>query len=128
MLRGYLIGGWLAASLWAQSPTFDQATKLYNRTDYEGSLRLLIAEPEKNARVYDLIGRNQFMLGEFKKASESYQQAVAADPSNSEYQHWPRKSFGQHAGTARPVSRPRLASEPRQQFAKSGALRPKNHE
>src|SRR5260370_36060910 len=93
MLRGYLIGGWLAASLWAQSPTFDQATKLYNRTDYEGSLRLLIAEPEKNARVYDLIGRNQFMLGGFKKASESYEQAVAADPSNSEYNigsasHW----------------------------------------
>ncbi len=128
MLRGYLIGGWLAASLWAQSPTFDQATKLYNRTDYEGSLRLLIAEPEKNARVYDLIGRNQFMLGEFKKASESYQQAVAADPSNSEYQHWLGKSFGKRAETASPFTAPGLASKARQHFEKAVALNPKNKE
>src|SRR5260370_1889310 len=128
MLRGYLIGGWLAASLWAQSPTFDQATKLYNRTDYEGSLRLLIEEPEKDAGVYDLIGRNQFMLGEFKKASESYQQAVAADPSNSEYQHWLGKSFGKRAETASPFTAPGLAAKARQDFEKAVALNPKNKE
>ena len=126
MLRGYLIGGWLVASLWAQSPTLDQATKLYNRTDYEGSLRLLIAGTEKDARVYDLIGRNQFRLGEFKKASESYQQAVAADPSNSEYQHWLGKSLGKRAETASPFTAPGLASKARQHFEKAVALNPKN--
>jgi Putative Zn-dependent protease, contains TPR repeats len=126
MLRGYLIGGCLVASLWAQSPTLDQATKLYNRTDYEGSLRLLIAGTEKDARVYDLIGRNQFMLGEFKKASESYQQAVAADPSNSEYEHWLGKSLGKRAETASPFTAPGLASKARQHFEKAVALNPRN--
>jgi tetratricopeptide (TPR) repeat protein len=128
MLRGYLIGGWLAASLWAQSSIVDQAAKLYNSTDYEGSLRLLIAGPEKDARVYDLIGKNHFMLGDFKKASESYQQAVAADPSNSEYQHWLGKSFGKRAETASPFTAPGLASKARQHFEKAVALNPKNKE
>lgn len=128
MLRGYLIGGWLAVSLWAQSPTFDEATKLYNRTDYEASLKLLIASHEKDARVFDLIGRNQFMLGEFKKASESYQQALAADPSNSEYNHWLGKAFGKRAETASPFTAPGLASKARQHFEKAVALDPKNKE
>jgi tetratricopeptide (TPR) repeat protein len=128
MLRGYLIGGWLAASLWAQSSIVDQAAKLYNSTDYEGSLRLLIAGQEKDARVYDLIGKNHFMLGDFKKASESYQQAVAADPSNSEYQHWLGKSFGKRAETASPFTAPGLASKARQHFEKAVALNPKNKE
>jgi len=128
MLRGYFIFGWLAASMWAQSPSFDQAAKLYNQTDYEGSLRLLLADYQKDARVYDLIGRNQFMLGDFKKASESYQEAVAADPTNSEYQHWLGKSLGKRAETASPFTAPGLASRARQHFEKAVALNPKNKE
>src|SRR4029077_19962412 len=95
---------------------------------YEGSLRLLLALPEKETRVYDLIGRNQFMLGDFKKASESYQQALAADPSNSEYEHWLGKAFGKRAETASVFTAPGLASKTRQHFEKAVALNPKNQE
>ncbi len=96
----------LSVSLWAEPASFEQASKLYHRTDYEGSLRLLLALPDKDGPVYDLIGRNQFMLGEFKKASESYQQALAADPSNSEYEHWLGKALGKRAETASPFTAP----------------------
>jgi len=128
MWRGLAVFYLITVSSWGQSAPFEQASKLYHRTDYEGSLKLLVALPEKEARVYELIGRNQFMLGEFKKASESYQQAVAADPSNSEYEHWLGKAFGKRAETSSPFTAPGLASKARQHFEKAVALNPTNKE
>jgi len=128
MWRGLLVYCLASVSLFADSASFDQASKLYHRTDYEGSLKLLLALPDKDARVYDLIGRNQFMLGEFKKASESYQHALTADPSNSDYEHWLGKAFGKRAETASPFTAPGLASKARQHFEKAVALNPKNKE
>jgi tetratricopeptide (TPR) repeat protein len=128
MWRGLSVCYVVAVSLWAQPASFEQASKLYHRTDYEGSLKLLRALPDKDARVYDLIGRNQFMLGDFKKASESYQQALAAEPSNSDYEHWLGKAFGKRAETASPFTAPGLAAKARQHFEKAVALNPKNKE
>ena len=115
-------------SLCAQPASLEQAAKVYHRTDYESSLKLLMAMPDKDGPVYDLIGRNQFMLGEFKRASESYQQALAADPSNSEYEHWLGKALGKRAETASPFTAPGLASKARQHFEKAVALNPGNKE
>jgi tetratricopeptide (TPR) repeat protein len=126
MWRGLLVCCLASVSLLAESASFEQASKLYRRTDYEGSLKLLLALPDKEAPVYDLIGRNQFMLGEFKKASESYQQALTADPSNSDYEHQLGKAFGKRAETASPFTAPGLASKARQHFEKAVALNPKN--
>jgi tetratricopeptide (TPR) repeat protein len=128
MWRGLLISGLISVSAWAESASFDQASNLYHRTDYEASLKLLLATPDKDARIYDLIGRNHFMLGEFKKASESYEKAVAADPSNSDYEHWLGKAFGKRAETASPFTAPGLASKARQHFEKAVALNSKNKE
>jgi tetratricopeptide (TPR) repeat protein len=126
MWRGSLVLCLVAVSFCAQPASLEQASKLYHRTDYESSLKLLLALPDKDAPVYDLIGRNQFMLGEFKKASESYQQAIAADPSNSEYEHWLGKALGKRAETASPFTAPGLASKARQHFEKAVALNPGN--
>jgi tetratricopeptide (TPR) repeat protein len=128
MRRGILFWCLLSVSLCAEPASFDQASKLYRLTDYEGSLKLLLALPDKDAPVYDLIGRNQFMLGEFKKASESYQEALAADPSNSEYEHWLGKALGKRAETASPFTAPGLASKARQHFEKAIVLNPSNKE
>jgi len=128
MWRGLLFCFLTSASLFAESASFEQASKLYRRTDYEGSLQLLLALPDKDARIYDLIGRNQFMLGEFKKASESYQQALTADPSNSDYEHWLGKALGKRAETASPFTAPSLASKARQHFEKAVALNNRNKE
>jgi len=128
MLRGLLVLGFLVSiSAWA-APALDQAAQLYHRTDYEASLKLLQALPEKDAPIFDLIGKNQFMLGEFKKASESFDKAVSADPANSEYEHWLGKAYGKRAETASPFTAPGLASKTRQHFEKAVALNPKNQE
>lgn len=119
-----LISGYLLAA----PGTLEQATKLYDRTDYEASLKVLSALPEKNARVFDLMGKNYFRLGDFKKASEVYEQAVAADPSNSAYEHWLGKAYGKRAETSSPFTAPGLASKARQHFEKAVALNPKDKE
>src|SRR5262249_6346851 len=78
--------------------------------------------------VLDLIGKNHFMLGEFKKAGEYHEKAVAADPSNSEYEHWLGKDYGKRAETSSPFTAPGLASKARQHFEKAVALDPKNQD
>ena len=118
----------LSISLWGASPSFEQAAKLYRHTDYEASLRLLSELPEKDAAIFDLTGKNYFMLGQFKKATESYEKAVAADPSNSEYEHWLGRAYGRRAETSSPFTAPGLASKARQHFEKAVALNPRNQE
>src|ERR1043165_765139 len=88
MCRGLLALGVITGVLYGAAGTLDQAAKLYHNTDYRGSLALLNSMPEKNARVFDLMGKNYYMLGDFKKASEVYEHAVAAEPTNSEYEDW----------------------------------------
>src|SRR5437899_9200577 len=89
MRRGLTAVACLAAvSLFGASLPLDQAAKLYRHTDHEASLKILLGLPEKDAPVFDLIGRNYFMLGNFKKASEFYEKPVIADPTNSEFEHW----------------------------------------
>ena len=128
MWRGGFVGLLACASMWGAGSGLEQAEKLYRGTEFERSLQLLLALPEKDSRVFDLIGRNQYQLGEFKKASESLQLAVNADPSNSEYEHWLGKAFGKRADTSSPLTAPGLASKARQHFEKAVALDPKNQE
>src|SRR5437867_3066688 len=127
MWRGLLLS-LLAGSLFAGPEGLTEATKLYNRTNYEASLKLLASLPEKDAHVFDLMGRNYFMLGDFKKASEVYEQAVAADPANSDYEHWLGKAYGKRAETSSPFTAPGLASKARQHFEKAVALNSGNQE
>src|SRR5437867_9975209 len=128
MGRGILTFCVFAVSTRAASPSLEQAARLYRQTNYEASLKILSALPDKDGPVFDLIGKNQFMLGEFKKASEAYEKAVAADSSNSEYAHWLGKAFGKRAETSSPFTAPGLASKARQNFEKAVALDPKNQE
>jgi cytochrome c-type biogenesis protein CcmH/NrfG len=118
----------ISMSLWGASPSFEQAGRLYRHTDYEASLKVLAELPEKDGAVFDLIGKNYFRLGEFKKASESYEKAVAADPSNSEYELWLGRAYGRRAETSSPFTAPGLASKARQHFEKAVALDPRNAE
>src|SRR5260370_12643920 len=120
--------GLVSVSLWGGPPPLGEATKLYRHTEYEASLRLLAELPEKDAAVFDLIGKNHFMLGNFKKSSEYHEKAVAADPSNSEYQHWLGKAYGRRAETSSVFTAPGLASKARQHFEKAVALDPRNQE
>ena len=97
----FLLSAALAA---AGSPTLEQARKHYNHTEFEQSLKVLQAIPEKNAAVYELIGRNQYMLGEYKKATETLDKALAVDPENAEIALWLGRSYGRRAETSSPFT------------------------
>ena len=102
-MRG-LIGILLAVSCGFAQDSLQRAEELYNKTDYKESLELLRTVPPRDvfptqASVYNLIGRDYFMLGEYKKATEAFQKAFALEPSNSVHAHWLGRSFGRRAST-----------------------------
>jgi tetratricopeptide (TPR) repeat protein len=113
---------------WAAGPRFDEARRLYDATDFQQSLRVLNAIPEKDAEVHALMGRNYFMLADFKKASEMLEQASGAQPSNSDYALWLGRAYGRRAETSNPFTAPGFASKARQYFEKAARLNPRNTE
>ena len=114
--------------LCAASPTLEHARKLYSLTDYNESLQVLQALPEKSAAAFELMGRNYYGLGDFKKATEHLEKAVAADPSDSHLYDWLGKAYGRRAETSSPFTAPSYASKTRQAFEKAVQLDPKNLE
>jgi tetratricopeptide (TPR) repeat protein len=117
-----------AALLTAASPQLEQASQLYQHTNYERSLKALAGLPQNDPAVQELIGRNQYMLGEFKKASEAFERAFAGDPGNSDYAMWLGRAFGRRAETSSPFTAPGYASKTRQYFERAVALNPRNIE
>jgi tetratricopeptide (TPR) repeat protein len=118
----------LALVLSASDTPVEQARKLYNQTQFDQSLQILHTVTDKDAAVYDLIGRNLYMQGEFKKAGEAFEKAVAADPENSTGALWLARAYGRRAETSSPFTAPGYASKARQWFEKSVELNPRNLE
>ncbi len=127
MREAWVIGVLLASAAFAASDA-DKAEKLYNRTDYEGSLQVLLESSQKDARIFHLIGRNYYMLGDYKKATDYLSKAVEADPGNSEYHHWLGRAWGRRAETSSPFTAPGYASRARSAFEKAVQLDPHNLE
>jgi tetratricopeptide (TPR) repeat protein len=115
------------ACLYGQD-TFNRAEKLYHQTDYQRSLALLRNIQKPDGATYCLMGRDYFMLGEYKQATDSFQKALALQPSNSEYAHWLGRSFGRRAELGNPFLAPSNASKARQYFERAVALDPGNQE
>jgi tetratricopeptide (TPR) repeat protein len=112
----------------AGAADWEQAQKLYDQTEYEESLKVLKAIPGKDARIYALMGQNYLMTGEYKKATEVLEKAVAAEPDDSDYVMWLARSYGRRAEVANPLSVMGLASKSRQYFERAVALDPGNIE
>jgi len=106
----------------------ERARKLYHLTDFDQSRKVLEAAPQKDAEIYELIGRNHYMRGEYKKASEALEKAAAAAPTNSEMALWLGRAFGRRAETSSPLTAPGYASKARHWFEKSVSLNPNNTE
>jgi len=105
-----------------------QAEELYQRTDYKASLALLRDASQHTGAVYCLMGQDYFMLGEYKKATDSFEKALSLEPSNSVYAHWLGRAFGRRAETSGPFTAPMNASKARQYFERAVALDPSNEE
>jgi Flp pilus assembly protein TadD len=114
--------------MWAAGPEFDQARKLYNLTEFDQSLRILQAIPQKDGAVYNLIGRDYYMQGDFKKATDALETAVAAEPGNSEFNLWLARAYGRRAETSNLFTAPAYASKARLYFERAAQLNPRNLE
>ena len=112
----------------ASKDPLSAAEELYGRTDYQASLSLLYQSGQAGGKAFYLIGRDHFMLGDYKKATEALEQAFSMEPANSEYAHWLGRSFGRRAETSSLFFAPSYASKARAYFEKAVALDPDNGE
>jgi tetratricopeptide (TPR) repeat protein len=87
-------------------------------------LKILHVIPQKDGAVYDLIGRNYYMQGDFKKATEALEKAVAVDPGNSQFNLWLGRAYGRRAETSSLITAPGYATKARQYFEKAAQLNP----
>lgn len=104
-----------------------EAEELYSRAQYHASLSLLDAHAEDSAPLF-LIGRDYYMLSEFKKATENLKKAVIAAPKNSEYTDWLGRAYGKRAEISNPLSAAVLAKKAKEKFERAVQLNPKNAE
>jgi tetratricopeptide (TPR) repeat protein len=116
----------VVSSNWAADPALDHAHNLYNLTEFHQSLKVLQALPDKDAAVYELMGRNYYVLADYKKATEALEKAAALNPNSSEINLWLGRAYGRRAETSNPFSAPGHASKARQHFERAAQLNPNN--
>ncbi|HSR09218.1 MAG TPA: hypothetical protein VLM42_18955 [Bryobacteraceae bacterium] len=112
----------------ASQDLLDRAKELYQRTDYKASLRALASDPAPSAVTHCLIGKNHFMLGEWKQATDSFEQAVALAPTNAEYALWLGRAYGRRAETSNWMMAGFHAAKARQYLEKAVNLSPHYNE
>jgi Flp pilus assembly protein TadD len=117
----------LACALHTSAQNLTRAEDFYKHTNYEASLSLLDSK-SADAQVAFLIGRDYFMLGDFKKSTDFLHRASNAEPGNSDYVDWLGRAYGKRAETSNPIMAPAYASKARQAFERAVILNPKNGE
>ena len=131
VLSGFLlfvVAAAAAAATDSHQDTVRQANALYQRTLYEDSLHVLAGDSTPDAAAYLLSGKNYFMLGDYKRATEFFEKALALSPSNSDYELWLGRAWGRRAETSGWLTAGLHASKARQCFEKAVALDPHNRE
>jgi tetratricopeptide (TPR) repeat protein len=107
----------------------DRAKQLFSRADYREAIEVLKPLAASNdAEALFVTGQSWFALTEYKKASETLERAVGAQPNNSAYHHWLGKAYGRRAETSSPLTAPFLANKARASFEKAVELDGRNLE
>ncbi len=104
-----------------------KAEELYSKTEYKASLELLDKD-SRDAGVENLIGRDYFMMGDFKKAVDFFCSAATIDPSNSDYALWLGRAWGRRAETSNSLLAPGYASKARRWFEEAVRRNSRNQE
>ncbi|MCS7315582.1 MAG: tetratricopeptide repeat protein [Bryobacterales bacterium] len=121
--------GWLcAAAAPGAGGELEQARRHYQRTEYREAIALLSPLPRKEAAAWELLGKAWYMEGDYKKASQCFEQAVAAEPGNARFHHWLGRAYGRRAETSSFLTAPGLARKAREHFEKAVRLDPDNIE
>jgi Flp pilus assembly protein TadD len=118
----------LSVTASASQDLLERAKELYQRTDYKASLQVLANDHSPSASTHCLIGKNHFMLGEWKLATDSFEQALALAPNNAEYALWLGRAYGRRAETSSFVTAGFYAAKTRQYLEKAVALSPHYNE
>ena len=126
-MRGSLLL-FLSLAAWGKAPEWDQAHELYQRTDYAQALEILNKVPAKGASEWQLIGQCLFMEGDYKKAGDSFERALALAPRDSELHRWLGNTYGRRAETGSVFTAPGNARKARQYFEQAVELDPNNRE
>jgi len=103
-----------------------KAEDLYRHTDYRASLATARESGQSSARACYLMGKDDFMLGDYKRSAEAFERAFSQEPRNAEYALWLGRSYGRRAETALPLLAPKYADKARAYFEKAVALDPEN--
>ena len=111
---------------WTSGPDLARAHKLYSLTEFQQSLEVLQAVPNKDAAVFELMGRNYYGLGDFKKATEVLEKAAALEPESSDIYLWLGRAYGRRAETSSMLTAPGFATKARQFFERAAQLNPNN--
>ena len=122
------MAGLVSLTAFAAQPDLQRAEQLYQHTDYRESLTLTRDTAPQNAAVHNLIGRNWFMLGDYKKATDAFEKSLGEDPRNSVYAHWLGRAYGRRAETSSFFTAPGYAAKARQYFELAVQLDPTNGE
>lgn len=105
-----------------------RAEALYEQTDYQSSLRILSVDPAPDAASLALMGKNHYMLGDYREATQLFEKALSRNPRSSEYELWLGRAYGKRAETGGWLMAPSNASKARQHFEKAAALDAHNAE
>ena len=127
-MKGFLLIFGTAGLLAAGSPELERARNLYNLTAFDQSLRVLEAIPAKDAAVYELMGRDYYMQGDYKRSTEAIEKALAAEPGDAVHALWLGRAYGRRAESASVFTAPHYATKARQCFERAVELDPRNLE
>jgi tetratricopeptide (TPR) repeat protein len=116
----------VAGAVYGAEPELARAHKLYQLTEFQESIQVLKAIPDADGAVLALIGRDYYGLGDFKKATEFLEKAVAREPESSDFQLWLGRAFGRRAETSSMITAPGFANKARQHFERAAQLNPLN--
>jgi tetratricopeptide (TPR) repeat protein len=127
-MRRLFLFAFVCGSLLAANPDYGRALDLYNHTEFDASLKLLLPAQEKDTAALVLIGQNYFMIGDAQHAIEFFQKAVDAEPASSVYSHWLGRAYARQAEAAGMLDGLSLAPKARRNLEKAIQLDPKNLE
>jgi len=125
--RGFLLF-LFSLALWAKTPAWDRAHELYQRTDYPQALAVLGQISNPGVDEFQLLGQCHLMQGDYKRATEAFEKALAMDPRNSELHRLLGSVYGRRAETGSVFTAPGNARKARQYFEQAVELDPNNRE
>jgi Flp pilus assembly protein TadD len=119
---------WVLLGVSASTPEWGLAHELYQRTEYPQALAVLERIPNKGVDELQLIGQCHFMQGDYKKAAEAFEKALALAPQNSELHRLMGNVYGRRAETGSVFTAPGNARKAREYFEEAVELDPNNRE